>query len=242
MTNFSFDIRVIKLQVTISLPVAISLLVYCYVVLQLLGRLAGSWITSCDSLTRQQGQCGWHAGRCQPQARLQRCAAPSVLGSQVLPQDAGRGCILVPATWAPSQIGHQRYGMHGSTALEERQLAVWAGDRFLGAHVLVLGPEWWTLPPRLVPSAPGTRRGLWHFLRIRCSQSLHWLLPAARVQGRVQLGRWRGCWQQPHNEQVGVSEQSVISRETHGLPYGIQTWREAWPESGSMVKFIVLRC
>lgn len=103
MTNFSFDIRVIKLQVTISLPVAISLLVYRYVVLQLLGRLAGSWITSCDSLTRQQGQCGWHAGRCQPQARLQRCAAPSVLGSQVLPRDAGRGCILVPATWAPRQ-------------------------------------------------------------------------------------------------------------------------------------------
>lgn len=138
------------------------------------------------------------------------------------------------------QIGHQRYGMHGSTALEERQLAVWAGDRFLGAHVLVLGPEWWTLPPRLV--SLGTRRGLWHFLRIRCSQSLHWLLPAARVQGRVQLCRWRGCWQQPHNEQVGVSEWSVISRETHGLPYGIQTWREAWPESGSMVKFIVVRC
>lgn len=40
---------------------------------------------------------------------------------------------------------------------------------------------------RLVPSALGTRRGLWHFLQIGCSQSLQWLLPAARVQGRVQL-------------------------------------------------------
>lgn len=100
-------------------------------------------------------------------------------------------------------IGTDTRGVHGSTALEERQLAMWVGDRFLGAHVFLvhLSGEHSILALFPVPLAPGGAFGT--FLRIRCSQSLHWLLPAARVQGRVQLGRWRGCWQQPHNEQVG---------------------------------------
>ena len=43
------------------------------------------------------------------------------------------------------------------------------------------------------------------------------------MQGRVQLGRRRGCWQQPHNEQVGVSERSMISGDPRATLWNTDT-------------------